>query len=838
MIAKYGTFEYALAEHYRFEDELGRGAMGTVYRAKDIRLGCPVAIKFLHPALTNELGVSRFQSEIRIAAGLHHPNIIGVHDCGEADGRLYYVMDYLGGETLRDRLNRERQLSIDDALLIVDQVAEGLQYAHDHNVVHRDIKPENIILAEGRACLVDFGLARALGNVEARRLTASGISVGTPHYLSPEQAAAEKEVGPRADQYALACVLYEMIAGECPFTGPTAQSIAMRHLSEQPRALRDRRHLTPPSVDAAVLRALEKVPADRFATIKAFACALHTRSIVRPKARARLLVIVPVTVIAIIVAAALTRYTRGPNQRSVAAGSAVPFVSDATDRQRRVAVLYFDDNSQQHQLRYLADGLTESVITQLNGVQGVSVVSRNGVRQFRDSAVSFAAMVKALNVGSVVEGSLRTTGDSILVAVRLVDGESGAAVGSTNIARAANNILALEEEIADQVAMFLRKRLGEQVRLRSVRSGTESEKALDLVLRAERLRKDATELAEHTDSIGSRTAVAQLLTRADQLLASAESADPRWTQPVIARGWIALDVALVEDRDAVRRAKFAKAHTFAARAFARDSLNPSALELLGTVEWNRATVGFTAKIEQRMADAAREHLQTAVSRDSTRANAWASLSRVLRYSGRPDEAREADLYAKRALDADAYLANAPDILNGLFRSALHLGDLPAARSWCDRGKRAAPDDPLFVECDLTLMVYRNAKAQPAQAWSIVQRLAHIDPPEKARASGTPYNPVHRRMLAAIVSARAGERDRALAELTRARTDVAMDAGLAIDLLLDEAVLWQSLGARDSAKSCMQRYVVARGYRQFLAVDPLYAPLVTTASRPSTDTPPR
>lgn len=271
MIARHGKFEYALAERYRIEDELGRGAMGTVYRAKDLRLERPVAIKMLHPALTNELGVSRFQSEIRIAASLHHPNIVAVHESGEADGRLFYVMDYLGGESLRVRLRREKQLSVEDALRIVDDIADGLQYAHDHGVVHRDVKPENIMLADGRVCIVDFGLARALGDVDTERLTASGLSVGTPHYLSPEQASAEKEVGPRADQYALACVLYEMLIGEPPFTGPTASSIAMRHISEAPPHMKTRRKTTPSGVESAVSRAMEKVPADRFGTVREFA---------------------------------------------------------------------------------------------------------------------------------------------------------------------------------------------------------------------------------------------------------------------------------------------------------------------------------------------------------------------------------------------------------------------------------------------------------------------------------------------------------------------------------------------------------------------------------------
>jgi hypothetical protein len=276
VIARYGKFEYALAERYRFEEELGRGAMGTVYRARDVRLGRPVAIKLLHPLLTNELGIARFQSEIRIVAGLHHPNIIGIHDCGEVDGQLYYVMDYLGGETLRARLDREKQLPIEDALWIAEQVASGLQYAHERGVVHRDVKPENILLADGRACIVDFGLAIALGHADARRLTDSGISVGTPGYLSPEQASAERDIGPKADQYSLAIVLYEMLAGDVPFTGPNASVVAMRHISEDAPPLRNRRRMTPAPIEAAVMCALQKIPADRFGSIGEFSRALAT----------------------------------------------------------------------------------------------------------------------------------------------------------------------------------------------------------------------------------------------------------------------------------------------------------------------------------------------------------------------------------------------------------------------------------------------------------------------------------------------------------------------------------------------------------------------------------
>ncbi|MEO5817139.1 MAG: serine/threonine-protein kinase [Gemmatimonadaceae bacterium] len=249
--------------------------MATVYRAQDLRLHRSVAIKMLHPALTSEVGVRRFESEVRIAAALLHPNIVGVHDCGEAGGRLYYVMNYLGGETLRARLTSVTQLHVEDALRITEQVAEALQYAHDQNIVHRDIKPENIMLTAHRAYVVDFGLARVVDAIDSERLTASGITIGTPQYLSPEQAEACKNVGPAADQYALACTLYEMLAGEPPFTGPTATAIAMRHVLATPTPIELRRTSTPAAVQVAVMRALRKSPAERFDDIGSFSSSLR-----------------------------------------------------------------------------------------------------------------------------------------------------------------------------------------------------------------------------------------------------------------------------------------------------------------------------------------------------------------------------------------------------------------------------------------------------------------------------------------------------------------------------------------------------------------------------------
>jgi serine/threonine protein kinase len=275
VITKFGAFEYPLADRYRFEEELGHGGMGTVYRARDLRLQRPVAIKILHPVLTSEVGIRRFEAEIRIAAGLQHPSIVAVHDCGEAADRLFYVMDFLDGETLRARLQREKQFNVDDAIRIVEQIAEALQCAHDRNIVHRDIKPENIILTAHRAYVVDFGLARVFTDIDSERLTASGITLGTSVYLSPEQAQAQRDVGPAADQYSLACVLYEMLTGEPPFTGPTATAIAMRHAHATPTSVLLRRPSTPTPLATGVMRALAKTPIERFPKIAAFSASLR-----------------------------------------------------------------------------------------------------------------------------------------------------------------------------------------------------------------------------------------------------------------------------------------------------------------------------------------------------------------------------------------------------------------------------------------------------------------------------------------------------------------------------------------------------------------------------------
>src|SRR4051795_7855643 len=268
----------ALADRYRIERELGQGGMATVYLAQDLRHHRQVAIKLMRPELSAVIGAERFLSEIRTTANLQHPHILPLFDSGEVDGVLYYAMPFVEGESLRDRLSREKQLPVPDAVRIATEVASALDYAHRHGVIHRDIKPENILLHDGSALVADFGIALAASKAGGTRITETGMSVGTPHYMSPEQAMGEREITARSDIYALGAILYEMLTGDPPFTGSTAQAVVARVVTESPRPLVPQRHTIPAHVEAAVLTALEKLPADRFASAAEFAEALQDRT--------------------------------------------------------------------------------------------------------------------------------------------------------------------------------------------------------------------------------------------------------------------------------------------------------------------------------------------------------------------------------------------------------------------------------------------------------------------------------------------------------------------------------------------------------------------------------
>ncbi|MGK7311456.1 MAG: serine/threonine-protein kinase, partial [Candidatus Longimicrobiales bacterium M2_2A_002] len=268
----------ALEGRYRIAEELGEGGMATVFLAEDLRHERQVALKVLKPELAAVVGAERFLAEIKTTAQLQHPHILPLHDSGEADSFLFYVMPYVEGESLREKLEREQQLPVDDALAIAGKVAAALQYAHDQGVVHRDIKPANILMSRGEPVVADFGIALAVSQAGGGRITETGLSLGTPHYMSPEQAAGERTLDKRSDVYALGCVVYEMLTGQPPFGGPNAQAVLGRILTGEPDPITEIRRSVPAHVEAAVHRSLERLPADRFESAKAFSDALRNPS--------------------------------------------------------------------------------------------------------------------------------------------------------------------------------------------------------------------------------------------------------------------------------------------------------------------------------------------------------------------------------------------------------------------------------------------------------------------------------------------------------------------------------------------------------------------------------
>jgi serine/threonine-protein kinase len=450
----------ALAPRYVVQRELGAGGMAVVYLAEDPRHERPVAVKVMRSELAAALGPERFLREIRIAARLRHPHIVPLYDSGEADGLLYYVMPYVQGESLRDRLRRERQLPVDEALGIAREVADALTHAHQHDLIHRDIKPENILLESGHALVADFGIARAVGSAATTQVTtATGLAIGTPAYMSPEQALGDSAVDARTDVYALGCVLYEMLAGEPPYTGPTAQAIMARQLADPVRSLRTVREAVPDQLERAVMRALARVPADRFRSAAAFRDALAAgpdandrstgaeaqaaRRITRRRTRLALAAVAAVTLVGF--AIALPRIARLRGGSPPVASGAVP----------GVAVLPFRTTGADPELwnEGIVDLLSYNLegIGQLRKIDPVTVLT--GWRRMGGSASKPLTADDAREVGRrlgsryVVTGSAVQIGADVQLIAEVQDVESGEMRGAVRVTRAANSASSLVDQL-------------------------------------------------------------------------------------------------------------------------------------------------------------------------------------------------------------------------------------------------------------------------------------------------------------------------------------------------------------------------------------------------------
>lgn len=788
----------ALADRYVIEGRLGSGATALVVLARDVKHERQVALKVLRPEFAQSLGTERFLREIRLVAGFTHPHILPLYDSGEAGGLLYYAMPLARGGSLRSLLAQERPLPVPDAVRIAHQVASALAYAHTRGVVHRDIKPENILLEDGEVLLTDFGLARGSEGPTNTNLTDPGLAVGTPIYMSPEQASGIQVDG-RSDVYSLGCVLYEMLDGEPPFTGRSAEVVLARHRNEAPRSLDVSRPGLPPALRQAVERSLAKLPADRFPSANAFAEAVRTAgdpmfqtpvSVNALPIRRRRWGAVAAGALAAVIPVAVAMKVLFPRNPIGA-----PLTNDINNP-RRMAVMFFTDATPGQTPRVMPDGITQELIDRLGNVPALFVVSAEGVRQFRTTGVAPDSLARLLRVGTVVTGSVAASTDSVEATIRMIDGPSGRQVQSFTVSRPRGEMVGLVRAMTEELSVKLRKRVGASVDLARSHAGASSELAWEHYYEADMLYHDGIDLT----SDGRVAAGKSAFLRADSLLDQASRLDARWSDPYIQRGWIKVSDAVGAfrrrpvDRDYVVNAT-REALDFAARGLAVATDSADGLELRGAarfVQWQ--VVGDSTLLPPSESD----FLRATALRPSF-ASAWWWLSRLYKFTG---QTAESSVAARHAYEADAYLKDGTQIVSRLLFASMELEAYDDAERWCREGRRRYASYPQFQECELSILARRGRGTQAvAQAYSEFRRVDVVDSTGVMQATRP-----SRYLYIAAVLARSGLVDSARATIARGFQGVSPADRDHFSAY--EAYVRLEMGERDSALALLRRHIAA------------------------------
>lgn len=814
MATDFERLKAALAERYAIERELGQGGMATVYLARDLKHDRLVAIKVLHPELAASMGSERFLREIQITAKLSHPHILPLYDSGEADGFLYYVMPFVEGESLASKVTREKQLSIEESIQITREVAEALAQAHSYGLIHRDIKPENIMLSGGHAVVADFGIARALSEAGGERMTQTGMTIGTPAYMSPEQGAGDPDLDGRSDIYSLACVLYELLIGQIPFTGPTPQAIIARHSMDHITPPSIMRNTIPPELEDIIHCAMAKVPADRFRTAQEFAEALQavatggtpkvrrttamrrSRPTGRPAwARVAVSILAGAGVVGIVIAAWFL-FRPGGGRGSVTVTGLDP---------RNVAVMYFSADSA---TAYLASGLTEGLIADLSQVGALQVRSQSAVARYRDSELPRDSIARTLDVGSLIVGSIEPVGDRVRITARLVDGTSAADIDRMSLEMPPSQILAARDSVVDRVAGFLRRRIGEEVTVRKRRTGTNSVAAWTLLQRAEQLKRQADGNLGHDPNRS-----VQLYGQADSVAVGALAADPQWAEPFVLRAKIAYNHSFVPHESYEQAPRLRRSIQLADSALGRDVRDAAALAVRGSARYRLWTIRAISSPTQQatLLDSAQADLEAATQTDNSLAAAYLTLSRV--YLAREDNVSSA-LAARRAYEADAYLSNMDANLDQLFWVHYNLEQFPDAKRWCETGASRFPDETRFVECQLWLMLAPPNQPDVAKAWQLAARFDSLAPKPDSAWSDHLGRLIVGGVIgrAAVAAANGALKDSADHVLRAARASREVDPDE--ELTGYEAIMRIRLGAKDEAIDLLKQYILVNPDHEF------------------------